>query len=162
MGHTVEIFPTERQKLYTRLADKLETAYNLNRKLVSFQANKDEPMVPRLGQHLGTEVAAQRCRCVEIHDPPEHAAQVLLHREEGESRRPPGLEFHEHIDVALRTGPKSSRNADPKTANRRMPCRRQNAASASRSIATFGLMTGSMILLVERRTPVAIGASHCP
>ena len=35
---------TEREKLYDRLFDKLETAYNLNRKVVSFQANKDEPI----------------------------------------------------------------------------------------------------------------------
>jgi len=43
MNQTVEIFPSERQKLYDRLEDKLETSYNLNRKVVSFQANKDEP-----------------------------------------------------------------------------------------------------------------------
>ena len=41
---TVEIFPTERQKLYDRLSDKLEIAYNLSRKVVSFQANKEEPI----------------------------------------------------------------------------------------------------------------------
>jgi DNA modification methylase len=41
---TVEIFPTERQKLYNRLSDKLEIAYNLSRKVVSFQANKEEPI----------------------------------------------------------------------------------------------------------------------
>jgi len=40
----VEIFPTERQKLYDRLSDKLEIAYNLSRKVVSFQANKEEPI----------------------------------------------------------------------------------------------------------------------
>ena len=39
-----EIFPSERQLLFDRLADRLETAYNLNRKVVSFQANKDEPI----------------------------------------------------------------------------------------------------------------------
>jgi DNA modification methylase len=39
-----EIFPTERQLLYDRFAEKLETANNLNRKVVSFQANKDEPI----------------------------------------------------------------------------------------------------------------------
>jgi len=39
-----EIFPTERKKLLNRLEDRLETAYNLNRKVVSFQANKDEPI----------------------------------------------------------------------------------------------------------------------
>lgn len=44
MNQTVEIFPSERQKLYERLEDKLETSYNLNRKVVSFQANKDEPI----------------------------------------------------------------------------------------------------------------------
>jgi len=40
----VDIFPTERQKLYDRLSDKLEIAYNLSRKVVSFQANKEEPI----------------------------------------------------------------------------------------------------------------------
>ncbi|GJQ21500.1 MAG: modification methylase, putative [Bacteroidia bacterium] len=44
MNELVEIFPTERQKLYERFADKLQTAFNLNRQLVSFQANKDEPV----------------------------------------------------------------------------------------------------------------------
>jgi DNA modification methylase len=44
MGKTAEIFQTEREKLFDRLADRLETAYNLNRKVVSFQANKDEPI----------------------------------------------------------------------------------------------------------------------
>ena len=39
-----EIFPSERQILFDKLADKLETAYHLNRKVVSFQANKDEPV----------------------------------------------------------------------------------------------------------------------
>lgn len=36
-------FPTERERIYERLFHKLETATNLNRKLVSFQANKEEP-----------------------------------------------------------------------------------------------------------------------
>ncbi|MEI6436840.1 MAG: DNA methyltransferase, partial [Bacteroidota bacterium] len=44
MIETAELHPTERQLLFSRLADKLETAYNLNRKVVSFQANKDEPI----------------------------------------------------------------------------------------------------------------------
>lgn len=44
MIKTSEIFPSERQILFDRLADKLETAYNLSRKVVSFQANKDEPI----------------------------------------------------------------------------------------------------------------------
>jgi len=43
-GQITEIFPSERQILFDRLADRLETAYNLNRKVVSFQANKDEPI----------------------------------------------------------------------------------------------------------------------
>ncbi len=42
MVTTAQIFPTERQKLYDRFAPKLETAYNLSRRVVSFQANKDE------------------------------------------------------------------------------------------------------------------------
>jgi DNA modification methylase len=41
---TVEIFPSERQRLYDKFADKLETASHLSRKVVSFQANKDEPV----------------------------------------------------------------------------------------------------------------------
>jgi len=44
MSQIVELFLTERQKLYDQLSDKLETAYNLNRKVVSFQANKDKPV----------------------------------------------------------------------------------------------------------------------
>lgn len=44
MIKTAEIFPSERQLLLDRLADRLETAYNLSRKVVSFQANKDEPI----------------------------------------------------------------------------------------------------------------------
>jgi DNA modification methylase len=44
LNEIVDIFPTERQRLYERFADKLQTAFNLNRQLVSFQANKDEPV----------------------------------------------------------------------------------------------------------------------
>ncbi|MBI4548307.1 MAG: site-specific DNA-methyltransferase [Ignavibacteriae bacterium] len=44
MRQATEIFPTERQKLYDRFADRLETAFNLSRRVVSFQANKDEPI----------------------------------------------------------------------------------------------------------------------
>lgn len=44
MGKIAEIFQSEREKLFDRLADRLETAYNLNRKVVSFQANKEEPI----------------------------------------------------------------------------------------------------------------------
>jgi len=44
MAYDVEIFPSERQKLYGRLEGNLETAFHLNRKVVSFQANKDEPI----------------------------------------------------------------------------------------------------------------------
>lgn len=43
MELSATIFPTERQRLYDRLKDKLEVAYNLSRKVVSFQANKEEP-----------------------------------------------------------------------------------------------------------------------
>lgn len=35
---------SERQKLYNHFADKLETALHLNRQVVSFQANKNEPV----------------------------------------------------------------------------------------------------------------------
>jgi DNA modification methylase len=44
MHEIVEIFPSERQKLYERFGKKLETALNLNRQLVSFQSNKEEPI----------------------------------------------------------------------------------------------------------------------
>ncbi len=44
MGQVAALFPTERQKLYQRFADRLETAYNLSRKVVSYQANKEEPV----------------------------------------------------------------------------------------------------------------------
>lgn len=44
MEQVAELFLTERQKLYERFADRLETAYNLSRKVVSFQDNKEEPV----------------------------------------------------------------------------------------------------------------------
>lgn len=44
MKNITEIFSTERQKLYDRMQHKLITATNLSRKVVSFQANKDEPV----------------------------------------------------------------------------------------------------------------------
>ena len=39
-----EIQIAEREKLFERLSDKLETAYHFNRQVVSFQANKKEPI----------------------------------------------------------------------------------------------------------------------
>ena len=44
MAQTAELFLTERQKLYAHFADRLETANYLNRKAVSFQGNKIEPV----------------------------------------------------------------------------------------------------------------------
>jgi len=44
MFKEIEIFKSEREKLFDRLTDKLEMAYNLSRKVVSFQANKEEPI----------------------------------------------------------------------------------------------------------------------
>ncbi len=44
MNETLEIRSEEREKLFERLRDKLETAYHLNRQVVSFQANKNEPV----------------------------------------------------------------------------------------------------------------------
>ena len=38
-----ELLISEREKLHQHFSSKMETAYNLNRKVVSFQANKDEP-----------------------------------------------------------------------------------------------------------------------
>lgn len=40
----IKLFPNERQKLHTRFQNKLETANHLSRKIVSFQANKIEPI----------------------------------------------------------------------------------------------------------------------
>ncbi len=44
MRQAAELFLSARQKLYDRFSDKLEIAPNLNRKVVSFQANKQEPV----------------------------------------------------------------------------------------------------------------------
>lgn len=44
MNELIEIFPTERQRLYDQFSKKLEKAPHLNRQLVSFQANKEEPV----------------------------------------------------------------------------------------------------------------------
>ncbi len=44
MHELVEISHSERQKLYDKFSDKLEIASNFNRQLVSFQANKEEPI----------------------------------------------------------------------------------------------------------------------
>lgn len=44
MIKTEELIPTERQNLYNRLSNRLEIAYNFSRKIVSFQANKEEPI----------------------------------------------------------------------------------------------------------------------
>jgi hypothetical protein len=43
MIQATRLFLTEREKLYNSFKPKLQTAYNLNRKTVSFQANKIEP-----------------------------------------------------------------------------------------------------------------------
>src|SRR5947207_15839075 len=42
--NTIEIFPSERQLLLEQFADRMEIANHLNRKIVSFQANKEEPI----------------------------------------------------------------------------------------------------------------------
>lgn len=44
MEQAATLFLTERQKLHQLFANKLETANNLSRKVVSFQANKEEPV----------------------------------------------------------------------------------------------------------------------
>ncbi len=44
MHELVDIFPSERQKLFNKFSDKLEIAFNFNRQMVSFQANKEEPI----------------------------------------------------------------------------------------------------------------------
>jgi hypothetical protein len=43
MMETLDLI-SERELLFDRLADRLEIAFNLNRKVVSFQANKEEPI----------------------------------------------------------------------------------------------------------------------
>ncbi|MEQ1604540.1 MAG: DNA methyltransferase [Pyrinomonadaceae bacterium] len=43
-AQAVRLFPTERQRLYDRFENKLETALNLNRQVVSFQTNKTAPV----------------------------------------------------------------------------------------------------------------------
>ena len=43
-AQAVRLFPTERQKLYDRFADKLEIAVHLNRQVVSNQTNKTAPI----------------------------------------------------------------------------------------------------------------------
>ncbi len=44
MSETVETRLTEREELLNRFQNKLETAYHLNRQVVSFQANKSQPI----------------------------------------------------------------------------------------------------------------------
>lgn len=44
MTQATAIMPSQRQLLYDRMAGKLEVAAHLNRKVVSFQANKEEPV----------------------------------------------------------------------------------------------------------------------
>ncbi len=44
MEKVVDILPTERNKILSRFADKFEVAHYLNRKIVSFQSNKSEPI----------------------------------------------------------------------------------------------------------------------
>ena len=44
MSEKVETTLTEREELLNRFQDKLETAYHLNRQVVSFQANKSQPI----------------------------------------------------------------------------------------------------------------------
>jgi len=44
MTKIAELIPTERQILHDRLSGKMETANHLSRKIVSFQANKEEPI----------------------------------------------------------------------------------------------------------------------
>ncbi len=41
---TDELFPTERRRLHKKFAGVMETAYQLSRKTVSFQANRNEPI----------------------------------------------------------------------------------------------------------------------
>ena len=44
MNEIAGLFLSERQRLFDKLSDRFEKAYNLNRQLVSFQANKEEPI----------------------------------------------------------------------------------------------------------------------
>ena len=56
----------------------------------------------RFLQHLVTEVLAQRVRRVQVHAASQDPRQLLLHREEGESRGLSWLELDQDIDVAVR------------------------------------------------------------
>ena len=40
------LFPSERDNLYNKFRNRIQTDYKLNRSLVSFQANKKEPFYP--------------------------------------------------------------------------------------------------------------------
>ncbi len=44
MIQATKLFPSEREKLFTHFEDRLQTAHNLSRRAVSFQANKSEPV----------------------------------------------------------------------------------------------------------------------
>lgn len=44
MNKTIGIVQSEREKLFEKFSEKFETAYNFSRKIVSFQANKEEPI----------------------------------------------------------------------------------------------------------------------
>lgn len=44
MNLATQLFPSERQKLLEQFEDKLQTAHHFNRKAVSFQASKSEPI----------------------------------------------------------------------------------------------------------------------
>lgn len=44
MTPTAKLFISEREKLFTRFEEKLQTAHHLDRRMVSFQANKLEPV----------------------------------------------------------------------------------------------------------------------
>ncbi len=44
MNVATQLFPSERQKLFEKFEDRLQTTHHLDRKAVSFQASKIEPV----------------------------------------------------------------------------------------------------------------------
>lgn len=61
MSATVQQIPSERQRLFDAFQPKLETAFHLDRRLVSFQANKSEPFFRWFKYKEGFSSALVRC-----------------------------------------------------------------------------------------------------
>src|SRR5690349_960459 len=55
-----------------------------------------------LAQGFIAEVVAQEPRCVQVDAASENPRELILHGEEGETRRAPREELDEHVDIAVR------------------------------------------------------------